>query len=51
MLKPAIRRFAGRAVRSADSPDLSSGYGWAQLAADPRTLLKHPLWIVIVLPM
>jgi CIC family chloride channel protein len=30
---------------------LSSGYGWAQLAADRESLMAIPLWIVIVLPI
>jgi chloride channel protein, CIC family len=30
---------------------LSSGYGWAQLAADRGSLLQIPLWIVLVLPI
>ncbi|OBK24728.1 chloride channel protein [Mycobacterium asiaticum] len=30
---------------------LSSGYGWAQLAADRGTLLSIPLWIIVVLPV
>src|SRR6201993_2716152 len=30
---------------------LSSGYGWAQLAADRGSLLAIPLWIVVVLPI
>ncbi|OBI83811.1 chloride channel protein [Mycobacterium sp. 1245805.9] len=30
---------------------LSSGYGWAQLAADRTSLMAIPLWIVIVLPI
>ncbi|OBH09956.1 chloride channel protein [Mycobacterium sp. E3247] len=30
---------------------LSSGYGWAQLAADRGSLLAIPLWIVVVLPV
>lgn len=30
---------------------LSSGYGWAQLAAARDTLLHIPLWIVLVLPI
>ncbi|GFG62764.1 hypothetical protein MKUB_02540 [Mycobacterium kubicae] len=30
---------------------LSSGYGWAQLAADRTSLLAIPLWIVVVLPV
>ena len=29
---------------------LSSGYGWAQLAADRGSLLQIPLWIIVVLP-
>jgi CIC family chloride channel protein len=29
---------------------LSSGYGWAQLAADRGSLTAIPLWIVIALP-
>lgn len=30
---------------------LSSGYGWAQLAADRGSLMAIPLWIVVVLPI
>jgi len=30
---------------------LSSGYGWAQLAADRGSLMAIPLWIIIVLPI
>ena len=30
---------------------LSSGYGWAQLAADRGSLLQIPLWIIVVLPI
>jgi CIC family chloride channel protein len=30
---------------------LSSGYGWAQLAADRASLLQIPLWIIFVLPL
>ncbi|MDC8982964.1 chloride channel protein [Mycobacterium marinum] len=30
---------------------LSSGYGWAQLAADRNALMAIPLWIIIVLPV
>ncbi len=30
---------------------LSSGYGWAQLAADRGSLLQIPLWIILVLPV
>ncbi len=30
---------------------LSSGYGWAQLAADRTSLMHIPLWIIIVLPI
>ncbi|ODR02721.1 chloride channel protein [Mycobacterium intermedium] len=30
---------------------LSSGYGWAQLAADRDALMGIPLWIVLVLPI
>ncbi|OBI11730.1 chloride channel protein [Mycobacterium sp. E2327] len=30
---------------------LSSGYGWAQLAADRTSLLAIPLWVVVVLPI
>ena len=30
---------------------LSSGYGWAQLAADRASLMAIPLWIVVVLPI
>ena len=30
---------------------LSSGYGWAQLAADRTSLMHIPLWIILVLPI
>jgi len=30
---------------------LSSGYGWAQLAADRGSLLAIPLWIILTLPI
>jgi chloride channel protein, CIC family len=30
---------------------LSSGYGWAQLAADRGSLMAIPLWIIVVLPI
>ncbi|ARG59492.1 chloride channel protein [Mycobacterium kansasii] len=30
---------------------LSSGYGWAQLAADRGSLMSIPLWIIVVLPI
>jgi len=30
---------------------LSSGYGWAQLAADRGSLMAIPLWIIIILPI
>lgn len=30
---------------------LSSGYGWAQLAADRGSLISIPLWIIVVLPI
>jgi CIC family chloride channel protein len=30
---------------------LSSGYGWAQLAADRGSLMAIPLWIVLALPL
>lgn len=30
---------------------LSSGYGWAQLAADRGSLMAIPLWIIVVLPV
>lgn len=30
---------------------LSSGYGWAQLAADRDSLMSIPLWIILLLPV
>jgi CIC family chloride channel protein len=30
---------------------LSSGYGWAQLAADRGSLMQIPVWIIVVLPV
>ncbi|WP_205875847.1 chloride channel protein [Mycobacterium camsae] len=30
---------------------LSSGYGWAQLAADRNSLMSIPLWIIVMLPL
>ncbi len=30
---------------------LSSGYGWAQLAADRDSLMHIPLWIIVLLPI
>lgn len=51
MLKPAIGGLLVGLLGLPIPQILSSGYGWAQLAADRGTLLSIPLWIVIVLPI
>lgn len=51
VLKPAIGGLLVGLLGLPIPQILSSGYGWAQLAADRGTLLSIPLWIVIVLPI
>jgi CIC family chloride channel protein len=51
VLKPALGGLAVGLLGLVIPQILSSGYGWAQLAADRRTLLGIPLWIILVLPV
>jgi CIC family chloride channel protein len=51
VLKPALGGLLVGLLGLLIPQILSSGYGWAQLAADRRSLLAIPLWIVVVLPI
>ncbi|MGD1256734.1 chloride channel protein [Mycobacterium seoulense] len=51
VLKPAIGGLLVGSLGLVVPQILSSGYGWAQLAADRGSLLTIPLWIVVVLPI
>jgi chloride channel protein, CIC family len=51
VLKPALGGLLVGLLGLLIPQILSSGYGWAQLAADRRSLMAIPLWIVIVLPI
>ena len=51
VLKPAIGGLLVGLLGLLIPQILSSGYGWAQLAADRGSLLAIPLWIVVVLPI
>lgn len=51
MLKPALGGLLVGLLGLLIPQLLSSGYGWAQLAADRGALLGIPLWIVVVLPI
>lgn len=51
VLKPAIGGLLVGLLGLLIPQILSSGYGWAQLAADRRSLLAIPLWIVVLLPI
>jgi chloride channel protein, CIC family len=51
VLKPAIGGLLVGLLGLAIPQILSSGYGWAQLAADRGSLLDIPLWIIVVLPI
>ncbi|GAA4532591.1 chloride channel protein [Mycobacterium paraffinicum] len=51
VLKPAVGGLLVGLLGLLIPQILSSGYGWAQLAADRGTLLGIPLWIVVVLPI
>ena len=50
-LKPAIGGLLVGLLGLAIPQILSSGYGWAQLAAARESLLHIPLWIVLLLPI
>jgi chloride channel protein, CIC family len=51
VLKPAVGGLLVGLLGLLIPQILSSGYGWAQLAADRGSLMAIPLWIVIVLPV
>ena len=51
VLKPAVGGLLVGLLGLLIPQILSSGYGWAQLAADRTSLMNIPLWIVIVLPI
>jgi chloride channel protein, CIC family len=51
VLKPAMGGLLVGLLGLVIPQILSSGYGWAQLAADRASLMAIPLWIVIVLPI
>lgn len=51
VVKPAIGGLLVGLLGLVIPQVLSSGYGWAQLAADRRSLLAIPLWIIVVLPI
>jgi CIC family chloride channel protein len=51
VLKPAVGGLAVGLLGLLIPQILSSGYGWAQLAADRTSLMHIPLWIIIVLPI
>jgi CIC family chloride channel protein len=51
VLKPAVGGLLVGLLGLLIPEILSSGYGWAQLAADRTSLMHIPLWIVIVLPI
>ncbi len=51
VLKPALGGLLVGLLGLLIPQILSSGYGWAQLAADRGSLMAIPLWIIIVLPI
>jgi chloride channel protein, CIC family len=51
VLKPAVGGLLVGLMGLLIPQVLSSGYGWAQLAADRGSLMQIPLWIIIVLPI
>jgi chloride channel protein, CIC family len=51
VLKPALGGLLVGLLGLLIPQILSSGYGWAQLAADRTSLMAIPLWIVVVLPI
>jgi CIC family chloride channel protein len=50
VIKPAIGGLLVGLMALLIPQILSSGYGWAQMAAAQATLLAIPLWIVVILP-
>ena len=51
ILKPALGGLSVGLLGLVIPQILSSGYGWAQLAADRGSLMAIPLWIIVVLPV
>jgi len=51
VLKPALGGLAVGLLALGLPQVLSSGYGWAQAAADRDALMAIPLWIVLILPV
>ncbi|HEV7581339.1 MAG TPA: chloride channel protein, partial [Mycobacterium sp.] len=51
VLKPAVGGLLVGLLGLLIPEILSSGYGWAQLAADRGALMQIPLWIILVLPL
>ena len=51
VLKPALGGLLVGLLGLLIPQILSSGYGWAQLAADRGSLMAIPLWIVVALPI
>ena len=51
LLKPAVGGLLVGLMGLLIPQILSSGYGWAQLAADRTSLMHIPLWIILVLPI
>jgi chloride channel protein, CIC family len=51
VLKPALGGLLVGLLGLVIPQVLSSGYGWAQLAAERGSLMAIPLWIVIILPV
>jgi CIC family chloride channel protein len=51
VLKPAVGGLLVGLLGLVIPEILSSGYGWAQLAADRGSLMQIPLWIIVILPL
>ncbi|MDT5221251.1 MAG: chloride channel protein family [Mycobacterium sp.] len=51
IIKPALGGLSVGLLGLVIPQILSSGYGWAQLAADRGSLMTIPLWIIVLLPV
>lgn len=51
IVKPAVGGLSVGLLGLVIPQILSSGYGWAQLAADRKSLMAIPLWIIVILPI
>jgi CIC family chloride channel protein len=51
IIKPALGGLSVGLLGLVIPQILSSGYGWAQLAADRGSLMTIPLWIIVALPV